>query len=60
MLLRQTSVNMDFKEVKILVNGKELELNKFAMSVCGNTVYGMVSSLVQVHLLHQGYHPDIS
>ena len=36
---------MDFKEVKILVDGKELELNKFAMSVCGNIVYGMVSSL---------------
>lgn len=36
---------MDFNEIKILVNGKEIELNKFAMSVCGNTVYGMVSSL---------------
>jgi len=36
---------MDFKEVKILVNGKELELNNFAMSIIGNTICGMVSSL---------------
>lgn len=36
---------MDVKEVKILVNGKEIELNKFAMSIVANTVYGMVSSL---------------
>ncbi len=36
---------MDHREVKILVNGKEVELNNFAMSVIGNTVLGMVSSL---------------
>lgn len=36
---------MDLKEVKIQINGKELELNKFAMNIVGNTVLGMVSSL---------------
>ena len=36
---------MNHKDVKILVNGKEVELNKFAMTIIGNTVCGMVSSL---------------
>jgi len=36
---------MSFKEVKIMVNGKEIELNQFVNSFVGNTVYGMVSSL---------------
>ena len=36
---------MEFKEVKVLVNGKEIEKNPFVSSVIGNTVSGMVSAL---------------
>ncbi len=39
------NANMEFKEVKIVVNGKEIELNRFAALIIGNTVRGMVSSL---------------
>jgi len=36
---------MDFKEVKISINGKDIKLNRFATSIIGNTIYGMVLSL---------------
>lgn len=36
---------MAFKEVKILVNGEELEINEFVQSITGNTIEGIISSL---------------
>jgi len=36
---------MDFKEVKISINGKDIKSNKFVASIIGNTIYGIVSSL---------------
>ncbi len=32
-------------DVRVVVNGKEIELNGFVKSVIGSTVFGMVSSL---------------
>ncbi|WXG46745.1 MAG: hypothetical protein WED05_08840 [Candidatus Atabeyarchaeum deiterrae] len=32
-------------EVKLLVDGKEIELNEFVMKVLGRTITGMVTSL---------------
>ncbi|MDH4157319.1 MAG: hypothetical protein OEW00_08600 [candidate division Zixibacteria bacterium] len=36
---------MDFEQVKIVVNGKEIEKNAFVERVLGNTLWGLVSSL---------------
>ena len=36
---------MTFKEVKILINGEEVEINEFVQSIIGNAIEGMVSSL---------------
>jgi len=36
---------MEFKEVKVIINGKEIEVNQFVSAVFGNTINGMVSSL---------------
>ena len=36
---------MEFENVKVNVNGKEIEINPFVTSVIGNTIVGMVSSL---------------
>ncbi len=36
---------MDFEQVKIIVNGKEIEKNAFVDRVLGNTIWGLVSSL---------------
>ena len=36
---------MTFKEVKMLINGEEVEINEFVQSIIGNAIVGMVSSL---------------
>ncbi len=36
---------MSFKEVKILINNKEIELNEFVTSIFGNVIDGMIASL---------------
>jgi hypothetical protein len=36
---------VDFEQVKIVVNGKEVERNAFVDRVLGNTIWGLVSSL---------------
>ncbi len=36
---------MEFENVKVIINGKEIEINPFVTSVFGNIVVGMVSSL---------------
>lgn len=36
---------MEIENVKISVNGKEIDINPFVTSVIGNTIIGMVSSL---------------
>ena len=36
---------MEFEDVKVILDGKEIEINPFVTSVFGNTISGLVSSL---------------
>jgi hypothetical protein len=36
---------MEFENVKVVINGKEIEINPFVTSIFGNIIIGMLSSL---------------
>ena len=36
---------MEFENVKVIINGKEIEINPFVTSIFGNIIIGMLSSL---------------
>ena len=36
---------MEFENVKVIINGKDIEINPFVTSMFGNIIIGMLSSL---------------
>jgi hypothetical protein len=38
-------LDMEFENVKVIINGKEIEINPFVTSIFGNIIIGMLSSL---------------